>query len=150
MIRRALPEDAEALRRIEVAALAPGWTTDQILGTLNDAHSLVLIFEMEGQAKAYVSFRFVVDEAELLRLGVVPAARRLGIARALLNTAAGQLIDVGVRDLFLEVRADNFSALAFYGTTGWRAVGSRRGYYLDGVDAVLMRSSTRVLASATV
>jgi ribosomal-protein-alanine N-acetyltransferase len=150
LIRRALSVDARALRRVEVAALAPGWTTDQIQGTLNETHSLVLVAEVDGTLQGYVSFRSVLDEAELLRLGVVPAARRQGIASSLLRAAARQLASTGVSDLFLEVRADNFPALAFYASIGWQATGSRPNYYRDGVDAVLMQCSTRVLASPTV
>ncbi|MBZ0111640.1 MAG: ribosomal protein S18-alanine N-acetyltransferase [Thermoanaerobaculia bacterium] len=149
MIRRATPEDAQTLRRVEAAALPPGWTKDQIQGTLDEARSLVLIAEEQDEPQGYVSFRSVLDEAELLRLGVVPNSRRRGIASALLGTAATQLAESGVRDLFLEVRADNFPALAFYASLGWKATGSRPNYYPGGVDAVLMRCPARALTSST-
>ncbi len=45
----------------------------------------------------------------------------------------------GVASGFLEVRADNAAARALYRATGWEEIGLRRGYYADGVDAVLMR-----------
>jgi len=42
--------------------------------------------------------------------------------------------------VMLEVRADNAAALALYGSTGYRVLTRRRGYYRpDGVDALVMR-----------
>ena len=79
------------------------------------------------------------DEAEILTVGVVPAARRRGIAReliaALLDTARAR----GARTAYLEVRIDNHPARTLYTSEGFVEVGVRRGYYEAGrTDAVVM------------
>ncbi len=80
----------------------------------------------------------VLDELHLLQIAVAPAARRGGWAsllhRALLEAAATRA-SAG----WLEVRADNAAAIAFYMRLGWVEVGRRPRYYADGVDALLLR-----------
>lgn len=79
-------------------------------------------------------------DAEVLWLAVAPAARRRGVARALVDaavaaTAPGRLV--------LEVRADNTAARALYAAAGLHEVGQRPGYYADGGDALVLASPGR-------
>jgi len=83
--------------------------------------------------------RIAADEAEVLTLAVAPAARRRGIAAALLRRATAVLRGQGARSLFLEVDAGNEAALSLYGHAGFREVGRRRGYYPGGRDALVLR-----------
>jgi ribosomal-protein-alanine N-acetyltransferase len=80
------------------------------------------------------------DQAEILTVGVVPAARRRGLARRMLTSLYDEARSRGARELFLEVRVDNSSAIALYESEGFVELGRRRGYYDHGrVDAVVMR-----------
>jgi ribosomal-protein-alanine N-acetyltransferase len=81
------------------------------------------------------------DEAEILSLAVVPEQRRKGIGNALLAACEEAWRKAGVRGAWLEVRRDNRGALKLYEQRGWTDAGLRRGYYEDGVDAVVMRWS---------
>lgn len=80
----------------------------------------------------------VLDELHLLQIGVAPEARRGGLASvlhaALLDASRGRA-SAG----WLEVRADNPAAIAFYSRLGWAEVGRRPRYYSDGRDAILFR-----------
>lgn len=73
--------------------------------------------------------RVVVDEAELLSIGVIEKYRRQGLAARLL----AQVIDFvgarGVQKLFLEVAEDNASAKSLYAAHGFTRVGRRPDYY---------------------
>jgi ribosomal-protein-alanine N-acetyltransferase len=77
----------------------------------------------------FVLARAVGDEAEILTLAVTPAARRQGIARALVRSAAIRAQSLGVRTLFLEVATGNDPALQLYAGLGFTAVGRRKAYY---------------------
>jgi ribosomal-protein-alanine N-acetyltransferase len=93
----------------------------------------------DGTLLGWGGVRVVADEAEILTVGVVPAARRRGIAReliaALLDTARAR----GARTAYLEVRIDNHPARTLYTSEGFVEVGVRRGYYEAGrTDAVVM------------
>lgn len=67
----------------------------------------------------------------MMNLAVLPAARRRGIARALVTALIRELAGGGVHSLTLEVRASNGPAKALYGSLGFVRVGCRRGYYLS-------------------
>jgi [ribosomal protein S18]-alanine N-acetyltransferase len=82
----------------------------------------------------------IAETAEILTVGVIPAARRHGIARRLLDDLLAEARRRGAVEAFLEVRVDNEAAQALYLGAGFAQVGRRRGYYDGGrVDAVVMR-----------
>nr|WP_281396676.1 GNAT family N-acetyltransferase [Roseospira visakhapatnamensis] len=72
----------------------------------------------------------VVDEADILTLGVLPGCwRRRGIARRLLAHGDASLRAAGVTRWSLEVAEDNAGAVSFYRAHGFVEVGRRRGYF---------------------
>ena len=79
------------------------------------------------------------EEAEILTLGVTPAARRQGMARLLLADFLARARAAGANRAVLEVAADNLVALSLYEASGFERLGKRTRYYLrkDGppVDA---------------
>jgi ribosomal-protein-alanine N-acetyltransferase len=80
----------------------------------------------------WAGLRVVADEAEILTIGVIPAARRHGVGTELL----GELIDEARRRaagvVFLDVRLANEDAQRIYTREGFTVVGRRRGYYDNG------------------
>lgn len=82
--------------------------------------------------------RLVLDEAEVLTVGIRPDARRAGHGTMLLATATGALAEQGCRRLFLEVASGNASARALYDRAGFHMAGRRPRYYRDGADALLL------------
>ncbi len=88
----------------------------------------------------YLAVRAAAGESEVLDMGVVPMARRRGLARHLLTKAIERLKQSAVDALFLEVRAGNASARALYASFGFTQCGVRAGYYRGPVeDAAVMR-----------
>lgn len=140
-IRVAGPADLSDLIGIETAAFADPWTPQQLAQELDERHALVLVAR-RGDPPAplgFAAFRHIAGEAELLRLAVVPAARRLGIGRALTNDGLGRLRQGGCAGCYLEVRTTNHPAIALYESLDFRRAGTRRAYYADGTDALLMK-----------
>jgi [ribosomal protein S18]-alanine N-acetyltransferase len=68
-------------------------------------------------------------DGEILTLGVVPDARRRGVARVLLDDLIARARAGHVQRLLLEVAADNVAALALYSSFGFARLGTRRRYY---------------------
>jgi ribosomal-protein-alanine N-acetyltransferase len=94
----------------------------------------------EGEFLGWAGVLVVDGAAEILTVGVVPAARRRGIATTLLHALLDEARVRGAAEVFLEVREDNEAAQALYGREGFVVVGRRKGYYEHGrVDAVVMR-----------
>lgn len=93
-----------------------------------------------GELLGWAGVMIVSDSAEVLTVGVIPAARRRGIARQLLAGLLDEARRRGAVETFLEVRVDNEAAQSMYAVEGFASVGLRRGYYEGGrVDAVVMR-----------
>jgi ribosomal-protein-alanine N-acetyltransferase len=83
--------------------------------------------------------RSVAGEAELLTLAVAPEARRRGLGRRLTAAFEAEARARRAREAFLEVAAENAPARALYAALGWRAAGTRRGYFGPGQDAIVLR-----------
>ncbi len=80
------------------------------------------------------------ETAQILTVGVLPAARRYGLGRALVRALVTEARRRGASEVLLEVREDNLAARKLYEAEGFANLGRRRGYYDRGrVDAVTMR-----------
>ena len=88
----------------------------------------------------FVLARVVCDEAEVLLIAVVPAARRRGVARALLSGVMTAAARRGASAMFLEAGNGNAAALALYRGMGFMQVGRRAGYYPGGEAALVLRA----------
>lgn len=94
----------------------------------------------DGTVLGWAGLLVVGESAEILTVGVIPSARRRGIARALLDGLIEEARRRAAVEAFLEVRVDNAAARALYNADGFVEVGIRPGYYDGGrVDAVVMR-----------
>ena len=100
----------------------------------------------------FVLVRDLGDEAEVLSLGVLPAARRRGVGRALLAAVVAEAERRGLASVVLEVAAANTPARRLYAGAGFVQVGRRPGYYRhlgEGGDGLILRRAiTGAVASA--
>jgi [ribosomal protein S18]-alanine N-acetyltransferase len=140
--RPASPDDAALLARLHAQCFDEAWDETAFDAFLRDAHTFALI---AGEGDAFILVRVAADESEILSLGTHPDARRSGYARALVRAAAVEAHRRAAERMFLEVAADNETALTLYQVAGFRAVGHRPGYYVneDGaiVDAVILSAA---------
>lgn len=123
------------------------WREADIAALIRDGAGLVRL----GVGRAYGEVmpqgfalaRVAGDEAELLSLGVMPGARRLGLGRRLLDAVTDVAVQRGAGALFLEVAEDNAAACALYDAAGFRRVGRRAAYYVrasgDPAAALILR-----------
>lgn len=109
------------------------WDEAAFAALLGQAGVLALIY---GQA-GFIMLRAVLDEAEVLTIGVLE--KRRGIGAALLAEGLRRLQKNGVRVVHLEVAASNAPARALYEKQGFVTGGLRKAYYNNGGDALLLR-----------
>jgi [ribosomal protein S18]-alanine N-acetyltransferase len=119
------------------------WDTAALSGVMAMTGAEARLAE-DGNRPVGLLFATVVgEEAEILTFGVVPGARRRGVARALLGDLYARARALGAIRVVLEVAADNDTALALYESEGFRTVGHRNGYYQrdrgPAIDAWLLR-----------
>ena len=118
------------------------WTRNGYLSELADTRlrHYVAVEGEDGALLGWAGVMVVQDTAEILTVGVVPEARRRGLARLMLADLLAEAVRRGALEAFLEVRVDNETARALYRSEGFAEIGRRRGYYDAGrVDAVTMR-----------
>lgn len=149
MIRPMTPADVDAVLAIEQAVQHYPWTRGNFTDALASGYlcwvdSAELVDGHPEQAieiRAYAILMPVVDEAELLTIGVAATQQRKGVGRRMLNEILAMARVNGIRLVHLEVRAGNAPALALYRSAGFVQIGLRRGYYRDengAEDAITM------------
>lgn len=104
------------------------WTRGQFADSFRGGHPIWLLFDGETQL-AYAVTMPLVDEIELLNIGVVPERRRSGLGRALLQFVVAEARARTLQKLFLEVRESNHAARQLYEDAGFAVVGRRYNYY---------------------
>ncbi len=137
--------DIECVAAIHGACFEDSWSGDMIRRVLGTAGAFGLVAR-PGDAAPIAAFalgRIVVDECELLSLGVAPLQRRRGLGAALLDAAIARSAAMRVRRFFLEVGEFNGAARRLYESRGLSIVGRREDYYAlaggGAMDALTMR-----------
>jgi ribosomal-protein-alanine N-acetyltransferase len=122
---------------------APHWPRSAYLHALNSEftpHRIALVATEPDSVSGFAIASLLPPQAELETIAVAAGSQRRGLGRQLFQELTSQLRQAGARELLLEVRASNLSALAFYRSLGFVQSSLRQRYYSDPVeDAVLMQ-----------
>ena len=136
-IRRLTHADLPQVIAVERRSFPTPWSLAMFVLELSKASGVCLGAVRDGELVGHlICSRFEADW-HIMNLAVDPAARRQGVASALL----AELIErVGERArITLEVRPSNAGAIALYQRFGFLGAGRRRRYYQDnGEDALVM------------
>ena len=135
LIRTARAEDLDRILMMYREGFFPGLKQ----GTLESylARDLVLVV---SNAEAVIGFLHAMSMGtvyELHAIFVDSPHRRAGLGRDLLNHLLGQLRELKVKQLWLEVSERNEHAVRLYQAVGGQVTGRRNRYYKDGSDALL-------------
>ena len=123
------PRDAaEAVRIARQCAEAAAWS-EEAYARLSETGCRGWVARAGTEMVGFLVARCAGDESEILNLAVAPESRRRRYATALAEEALQEFRGQGVRRVFLEVRASNRGAIAFYAGLGFRGTGRRAGYY---------------------
>ena len=117
------------------------WTAAAFEDLLQSPGVMTFAAMADGEPLGFVLVRQLVDEAEILTIAVLPAARRSGVGGRLLHHVVSEI--GGLHSLFIEVDVLNTGARAFYESLDFIQIGVRKNYYQlqDGSrsDAIVMR-----------
>ena len=120
--------DIDEVLRIEQAVQAYPWTRGNFTDALMNFYECSVDATSTG-IRGYVIWMPILQEAELLNIGVAETWQRKGLGRAMLNGVLEAARKKSMRRVFLEVRASNAAAIALYHAVGFSRIGERRGYY---------------------
>lgn len=132
---------APVLAALRSESFKSAWDDDTFAKLLSQPGVAAWIWQDE-RPRGFILVRAAADEAEIVTLAVSPAHRRKGIGATLIDAAVAQLSHASIKNLFLEVAADNAAARALYAAANFSECGQRPGYYQDRdgrIDAVIMK-----------
>lgn len=127
----------DVIASIDASIRTSAWSASS-WGTTLAGNTATLIAYVGDVPAGFACFAAMYEQGELLMVGVLPAYRRLGLARRLVQQGEAQTRWLGATEIHLEVASQNAPAIALYTALGYETIGRRKAYYPDGDDALLM------------
>ena len=138
MIRIATSNDLADILSIEKKVFKHPWSKEQLSWELNSqpvAENYVMI--ARGNMVGYLFSHVVDDDVQILNIAIDIPFQHKGYGEQLLSYFLDQFnTDISIH---LEVRKSNFPAINLYLKFGFHETGTRKGYYTDGEDAIIMQ-----------
>ncbi len=128
-----------AIAGIEERCFSTPWSAAALTEELNNPRAVFRVaLDADGRVLGYAGMHHVGDEGYIDNVAVDPAARRQGVARALMTTLERYGREHALYRLTLEVRASNTPAIALYAGAGYVSDGVRPKFYRNPTeDAVI-------------
>ena len=138
MIRIATSNDLADILSIEKKVFKHPWSKEQLSWELNSqptAENYIMI--ARGNMIGYLFSHVVDDDVQILNIAIDIPFQHKGYGEQLLSYFLDQFnTDISIH---LEVRKSNFPAINLYLKFGFHETGTRKGYYADGEDAIIMQ-----------
>ena len=131
-LRPAVAADLEAMAESERRCFPDPWSFRLLSDLLGSSYDSVFVLVSEDTLLGYVNVRVLGDEAELMRIAVVPEERGKRYGLTLLRAG------LGAEAATLEVRAGNAAAIRLYEKHGFLLAGRRKKYYENPVEDALI------------
>ena len=135
---------ADELALLHAPLFPAGWNAAAFRQLLDHPGSTAFIARAGEplETTGFVVGRLIADEAEILTLGVRETWQRRGIGRRLVEAFCRAAAKAEARRLYLEVAADNATALRLYQRLGFAESGRRKAYYerpgMPSEDAIIL------------
>ena len=98
----------------------------------NNPFAKILILKENNEVIAYIYYSDIYERAEINQIEVSKTHRNCGKGNFLLN----YMINLLKKDITLEVKEDNYSAIKLYEKNKFEKKAIRKGYY-NGIDGIL-------------
>jgi ribosomal-protein-alanine acetyltransferase len=143
-VRLPSPGDVRSLENAEKRCFKDPWPGQFFVSELfapGRFHRVLV--DPAGGLVAYLFSAWQYLDLHVLKIATLPEYRRCGLATRLMALAEDHAVEMCGDSITLEVRTDNESALAMYRVLGFGHTGTRRHYYSDGEDAIVMTKSVQ-------
>jgi ribosomal-protein-alanine N-acetyltransferase len=132
-------KDLDQVMDIENKSFKSPWTSGGFNTELERKPSICLVARDGAVVLGYLVFWVLHPEIHILNIAVKPNLRRYGLGNLLLDYLLDYAAEIGVEEIFLEVRPSNIGAFSLYQKKGFVVNGLRKNYYAeDHEDALLM------------
>ncbi len=141
---RAMTEaDLPAVMDVERQGYSHPWTEGIFRDCMRVGY-FCRVLELDGVVTGYGIMSTGAGEAHVLNICVAPKQRSRGLGRSILTHLIEAARRLHAKEILLEVRPSNQSALKLYHDIGFSEVGVRKAYYPDSrgrEDALIMAMS---------
>ncbi|MBR4419427.1 MAG: ribosomal protein S18-alanine N-acetyltransferase [Clostridia bacterium] len=138
IVRPWLFSDIKEILEIEKKCFKDAWSMEMLADLFMSNGFFGLVCVKNSKIIGYIAVKYVLDEAEINIVAVDKSNQRQGVATLLLKQAESELLNKGVKKMFLEVRRSNLNAQALYEKSGYKYIAVREGYYGGLEDALIM------------
>ena len=114
------------------------WTAERVTANISGPEDIVLAGVCADCLAGFAIMHFGIEEARLNLLAVKPEYQREGLGQQMVLWLEKSALTAGISVIYLEVRASNQPALAFYQKLGYARVAEMPGYYGGGESALQM------------
>lgn len=145
IIRLAAAEEATVLHEADSQIFSDPWSEKSYLGSIESNMETVpvIVIKETGEIAAYAAVSYVLDEANINRIAVMPDYRGNGLGTVLLEWIENNLPeDVTVYNL--EVRESNKYAIEMYEKFGYTVLGRRKRFYRNPEEDALLMTKRKV------
>ena len=142
ILREMTVDDLDQVMVLEEKLFHVPWTREGFFTFLIREDTLFLAVEEKGKILGYAGCLIVLDEADILNIGVDPDRQREGTGGFILQSLLRLLQMQGVHYVHLEVRESNGTARRLYERNGFAIDGLRKDYYTDPTENAVLMTKT--------
>lgn len=128
-IRKMTTADCKTAAELEKIIFSQPWSEQGFLDAIAMEQNIFLIAEEAEELYGYIGMYQALDEGEITNVAVKPDKRNAGIGRKLVQQAVEQAKKQQIKQIVLEVRVSNNSAIHLYEKCGFVKCGIRKGFY---------------------
>lgn len=133
------PGELDAILAIDDESFVRPWTREMYEAELrNTAVTRIYVVRADSRVVGYCAAWQLPGELHINNLAILPAFRRRGLARRLLDHVLAEAAATGSPRATLEVRRSNFAARELYAQLGFAVHGVRHDYYSDPAEDALV------------
>ncbi|WP_313991097.1 ribosomal protein S18-alanine N-acetyltransferase [uncultured Selenomonas sp.] len=137
--RALVPEDAEAVARIEAESFPTPWSREDFWREASNDFACYIVVLDEADIIGFGGCWISFEEAQVTNIALTAVQRGRGLGKALMTRLMCAAAARGAARMTLEVRPSNASARRLYEELGFAPIGVRKKYYQDNdEDAILM------------
>lgn len=131
-------DDIAKVSEMERQFFSTPWSEASIAHYMETGNTIFVVARDQEETIGYAAVLCVLDEGNLVSIGVDDAYRQMGIATELIDIVYDMAHERGVTSINLEVRPSNEAAIAFYEKEGFVQNGRRKDFYREPTEDALL------------
>ncbi len=131
-------DDIAKVSEMERRFFSTPWSEASIAHYMEAGNTIFVVARDKEETIGYAAVMCVLDEGNLVSIGVDDNYREMGIASELLDIVYDMAHERGVTSINLEVRTSNDAAIALYEKHGFVQNGRRKDFYREPTEDALL------------